>query len=118
MQTVLSLWERLDHHWSRFLNASDESSRTFEFGQLTAYYELACGLFRDNVLTTKAARTLREHLNEILPRMRNHPDFSARFEALRSEPSTFENIAWFCEQPSRNSDCFRIFGLRIPTFWT
>lgn len=100
MQTVLVIWERLDHHWCRFLAAKSEKGRAFEFGQLSGYYELACGLFRDRVLTTQAARTLREHLTEILPRMQANPDFAARFESLRGEPSTFENIEWFCS----NSD--------------
>jgi hypothetical protein len=98
MQTVLSLWERLDHHWCRFLAAKDEDARAFEFGQLSGYYELACGLFRDEVLTTKAARTLREHLIEILPRMQANSDFARMFKALRSEPTTFANIEWFCGQ--------------------
>jgi hypothetical protein len=96
MQTVLSLWERLDHHWCRFLASETEAARSFEFGQLAGYYELACGLFRDRVLTTKATRTLREHLEEILPRMKDNKDFAARFESLRSQPSTFANIEWFC----------------------
>ena len=98
MQTVLTLWDRLDHHWCRFLQAKDAQSQTFEFGQLSSYYEMACGLFRDGILTTKASRTLREHLNEILPRMQDNADFAARFDALRSNANTFENIIWFCEQ--------------------
>lgn len=97
MQTVLTLWERLDHHWCRFLEASNDRDKAFEFGQLSGYYELACGLFRDQVLTTNATRTLREHLAEILPKMQSNAEFASRFDALRSEPSTFENIAWFCE---------------------
>lgn len=96
MQTVLSIWERLDHHWCRFLVAKTEADRTFEFGQLTGYYELACGLFKDRVLTTKASRTLREHLEEILPRMQANDDFASRFDDLRSQPNTFANIEWFC----------------------
>ena len=98
MQTVLSLWERLDHHWCRFLAAKDDPARAFEFGQLSGYYELACGLFKDDVLTTKAARTLREHLEEILPRMQANADFSERFKELRGQPKTFENIEWFCQR--------------------
>jgi len=97
MQTVLSLWERLDHHWCRFLSAKTDVEKQFEFGQLSGYYELACGLFRDEVLTTKAARTLREHLRDILPKMEAHPDLAPRLKALQDEPHIFENIRWFCE---------------------
>jgi hypothetical protein len=104
MQTVLTLWERLDHHWCRFLSAENEQARSFEFGQLSGYYELACGLFRDGILTTKAARTLREHLAEILPRMQANSDFAQRFNSLRSEPRTFENIEWFCKSGLRRDD--------------
>jgi hypothetical protein len=96
MQTVLTLWERLDHHWCRFLSAKTAQKKQFEFGQLSGYYELACGLFKDEVLTTQAARTLREHLAEILPRMQANRDFASKFQALRSEPNTFANIEWFC----------------------
>ena len=96
MQTVLTLWERLDHHWCRFLAAKSDHDRYFEFGQLSGYYELAAGLFKDKVLTTRAARTLQEHLAEILPRMQANADFASRFDALRSEPNTFNNIEWFC----------------------
>ena len=101
MQTVLTLWERLDHHWCRFLDAKTEKTKEFEFGQLSGYYELACGLFKDEVLTTPAARTLREHLAEILPRMQANRDFASKFQALRSEPNTFENIEWFCSVHGR-----------------
>lgn len=97
MQTVLTLWERLDHHWCRFLAAKTDQDKQFEFGQLSGYYELACGLFRDEILTTKAARTLSEHLRDILPKMRAHAEFAHRFELLRSDPHTFENINWFCD---------------------
>jgi len=102
LQTVLAIWERLDHHWCRFLAASNEDCRAFEFGQLSGYYELACGLFKDGVLTTKAARTLEEHLAEILPRMHVNADFASRFDALRGEPNTFENIEWFCRTYARS----------------
>jgi hypothetical protein len=102
LQTVLTIWERLDHHWCRFLTARDDRSQAFEFGQLSGYYELACGLFRNGALTTEASRTLREHLAEILPRMQRNADFAERFESLRSEPSTFANIDWFCDTEQRN----------------
>jgi hypothetical protein len=102
MQTVLTLWERLDHHWCRFLQAESASDKQFEFGQLSGYYELACGLFKDEVLTTRAARTLKEHLAEILPRMQANADFASRFSALRGEPNTFENIEWFCRTYRRD----------------
>ena len=97
LQTALSLWERIDTHWRTYRTASDEGEKLFEFGQLTGYYELACSLFRDNVLTTKAARTLEEHLSEVLPAMRADESFSRLFDALVSNPATFENIRWFCQ---------------------
>jgi len=101
LQTVLALWEKIDAHWIRFRAAETEPSKTFEFGQLTGYYELACGLFRDDILSTKATRTLEEHLDEILPMMRKHEGFKTRFEKLISTPRTFENITWFCEQRAK-----------------
>jgi hypothetical protein len=96
LQTVLSLWAKLDEHWDRFRAAQSEADKNFEFGQLTGYYELACGLFRDEILTTKAARTLDEHLREILPKMLAHRAFKSRFDELRSSPETFANIQWYC----------------------
>jgi hypothetical protein len=97
-QTVLTIWERLDSHWQRFVQAGDDSEkRKFEFGQLASYYEMACALFRDDVLTTNAARSLEEHLEEILPAMRKHPEFNALFTELTSQDSTFSNIRWFCD---------------------
>jgi hypothetical protein len=96
LQTVLALWEKLDEHWVRFLDAQSEEDKNFEFGQLTGYYELACGLFRDEILSTKAARTLEEHLDEILPKMRKHRAFRSRFDELTTSETTFANIIWFC----------------------
>jgi hypothetical protein len=96
--SVLVIWERLDQHWVRFRSATDEAKR-FEFGQLISYYEMACSLFRDKVFTTRASRTLHEHLHEILPVMQADATFKALFENLRTDESTFENIVWFCRQP-------------------
>jgi hypothetical protein len=95
LQTILAIWERLDAHWVRFRTASTDAQKTFEFGQLTSYYELACGLFRDDMLATDAARTLKEHLRDILPAMLKHPEFAARFKALATKKDTFANIKWF-----------------------
>ncbi len=96
--SVLIIWERLDRHWMRFRSAADCEKR-FEFGQLISYYELACSLFRDGVFSTRATRTLHEHLHEILPVMQNDPAFKALFDALRTDETTYENIRWFCRQP-------------------
>ena len=95
LQTVLSLLERLDELWVRFRGAKSDADKEFEFGQLTSYYELACGLFGDGMLSTKAARTLKEHLRDVLPVMLAHPSFAKRFEELTSCEDTFENIRWF-----------------------
>jgi hypothetical protein len=98
LQTVMALLEKLDDHWRRFREApSGSNDETFEFGQLTTYYEFACDLFKDNILSTKATRTLEEHLRDVLPAILKDPGFSARFNALKSDPTTFENIRWFIE---------------------
>jgi hypothetical protein len=100
LQTVLSIWDKLDAHWTRFRSAKTPDDQRFEFGQLSGYYEMACQLFRNDVLTTNAAKTLEEHLGEILPLMMADPGFSAHFEGLRSKATTFENIRWFCDRES------------------
>jgi hypothetical protein len=94
VETVLSLWERLDHHWCRF-RISDGDNKPFEFGQLIGYYELACSLFRTGTLSTDASRTLYEHLRDILPSMKANEDFSKLFDELRSNSDTYDNIRWF-----------------------
>ena len=99
ISSVLAIWERLDQHWVRFRTAATEGERRFEFGQLITYYEMACSLFRDRVFTTRATRTLHEHLHEILPVMQQDPTFRGLFDALRTDDTTFENIRWFCRQP-------------------
>lgn len=103
MQTVLTIWDKLGELWVRFRAAKEEVEKEFGFGQLTSYYELACGLFRDRVLTTDAARTLREHLRDILPVMLDHPAFAARFKKLATSPDTFENIRWFVANHAKAS---------------
>jgi len=115
LQTVLALWERFDEHWGRFLKAQNDTDKKFEFGQLATYYEIACGLFCNRILTSRAADTLDEHLSEILPRMQKNEGFAARFDALRSTPDTFANIKCYCERLERKSKgkrrAFR-FGFR------
>jgi hypothetical protein len=96
LQSVLAIWERLDHHWCRFRATSPGSNnQQFEFGQLTSYYEMTCSLFKDNVLTTVSARTLEDHLTDILPQMYENPEFVRLFGALRSTDQTFSSIRWF-----------------------
>ena len=97
--SVLAIWQRLDEHWNRFRNA-DQERKAFEFGQLISYYEMACSLFRDRVFTTRATRTLHEHLHEILPAMQREPTFQALLDQLVTDEATFENIKWFCKQPA------------------
>lgn len=120
LQTVLSLWEKLDEHWDRFRKAQQDADKNFEFGQLSGYYELACGLFKDRILSTKAARTLDEHLSDVLPKMLEHKAFKDRFKTLTSTPKTFENIKWYCarlEKKRRNQadgyGCVLNYGDRI-----
>ena len=110
LQTVLTLFEKLDDHWRRFRGApSGSNDETFEFGQLTTYYEFACRLFRDKILSTKATRTLEEHLRDVLPAIMNDPTFSERFDALASDPTTFENIRWFVRtHPSSAANAPRV----------
>lgn len=98
LQTVLSIWEKLDEHWDRFRKSQSEADKNFEFGQLAGYYELAAGLFKDRILSTKAARTLDEHLAEILPMMSEHEGFRVRMNELRTSEKTFENITWYCSR--------------------
>lgn len=95
--SVLVIWERLDNHWVRFRSASADE-RDFEFGQLISYYEMACSLFRDRVFTTRASRTLHEHLLEILPAMEGTAEYKALFHKLQSREETFENIRWLCNR--------------------
>jgi hypothetical protein len=101
--SVLTIWDRLDQHWIRFRAANTEEAKNFEFGQLVSYYEMACSLFRDGVFTTRATRTLHEHLHEILPAMQRDVTFRGLFDRLRTDDSTFENIRWFCNQPPPGS---------------
>lgn len=96
--SVLIIWERLDQHWVRFRSADTDEAKRFEFGQLVSYYEMACSLFRDRVFTTRATRTLHEHLHEILPAMQRDAAFKSLFDHLQTDQSTFENIRWFCNQ--------------------
>lgn len=96
MAAVLVLWDKLDQHWVRFKAVSSDQERAFEFGQLISYYEMACTLFNDRVFSTVASRTLREHLNEILPVMRANPSFILLFDELQTRSQTFENIRAFC----------------------
>jgi hypothetical protein len=104
--SVLVIWERLDGHWIRFRSTNNDEDRSFEFGQLITYYEMACALFRDRVFTTRAARTLHEHLHEILPAMQQTAAYKELFDKLKSRDQTFENIRWFCNHPppSRRSE--------------
>lgn len=103
MASVLTIWARLDEHWVRYRAVQTEDGRKFEFGQLVSYYELACSLFRDKVFTTRASRTLHEHLHEILPNMRGDINFKKLMDDLRTDDTTFENIAWFCKKPPPRS---------------
>ncbi len=101
LQTALTVWDKLDGLWVRFLRASKKNEE-FEFGQLVSYYELACGLYRDDILSTDAARTLKEHLRDLLPLMLNDPDYGKRFKDLSTAPDTFANIRWFVANHARS----------------
>jgi hypothetical protein len=110
LQIVVAIWEKLDTHWARFRQACSEEQH-FEFGQLTGYYEFSCQLFRDNLLTTSAASTLKEHLVDILPLMQADQKFKALFAQLQSDDRTFENIRWFCKHHVNDSCKKNRFGL-------
>jgi hypothetical protein len=103
IQTMLAIWERLDQHWTRFRKAK-RADEQFEFGQLTSYYEIACGLFRRRELSTTASESLGEHLRDILPLMQGHPPFSQLFDQLTSKDHTYANIRWFVENGEKLID--------------
>jgi hypothetical protein len=101
IQTMLLIWERLDQHWCRYRKVRSADSKRFEFGQLISYYEIACSLFRGKALSTTAAKSLGEHLRDILPQMEDAPEFNKLFDELQSHDHTFENIRWFIKIGSK-----------------
>lgn len=95
--TVLSIWEKIDDHWIRFRNASD-NDKNFEFGQLISYYEMVCHLFRSESFKTKSSDTLFRHLHDILSFISSNKDMKAMLDELKSHPDNCENILWLCSQ--------------------
>jgi hypothetical protein len=100
--SVLVIWERLDVHWCRFRESSSDGTK-FEFGQLISYYELACGLFRHRIFSTKASETLREHLRDVLNQMNADDGFKRLFQDLATHPDTFAHIKWFVDHGTHPS---------------
>lgn len=112
---VLSIWERLDHHWARFKKTTDCSEQqSFEFGQLISYYEISCSLFRDGILTTKASRTLGEHLRDILPDLQKNDTFARLFTDIQSHDDNYSNIRWFVALDQVVKIPRPIWSIRLP----
>jgi hypothetical protein len=97
VNSVLTLWERLDHHWVRFKAASDEKAIKFEFGQLIGYYEMSCAWFNKKAFSTSASEMLFNHLKDVLRVMKENEKFSSLFKSLVSDGETYKEINQFLE---------------------
>ena len=95
VEAMLTIWERLDHHWGRLRLAKGADAQSFEFGQLISYYEVACSLFRYQAFSTTASIILGEHLRDVLQQMANDDSFKEMFAALKSHEDNYEQIRWF-----------------------
>lgn len=96
VQTVLTIWQRIDEHWVRLRSVDDNTDAVrFEFGQLVSLYEVACGLFRQGALVTGASETLGEHLRDVLKMINTNEQYSALAEDLKTHPDNYANITWF-----------------------
>lgn len=95
VQSMLAIWTKLDDHWAQFQKLKDDDNRSFEFGQLISYYEIACSFFKNDVFTTYAAVTLGEHLRDVIPMMQKNEYFKKLYDQLKTRDDTYENIVWF-----------------------
>jgi hypothetical protein len=90
---ALSLFAEINRYWDRI--SSREGDAEYNYGQILAYFEVACALFNRQILTTAANSILSDHIVEVFSILQTSEGGKEILRRCRSADSTFSEIEKF-----------------------
>jgi hypothetical protein len=96
VEVILGIFDRINTYWD--LYASDQcESRGYVLGQILVYFENACFLANNNVISDTAFRCVSDHIYEVWTKMNSDDDTRRLIDSFVSGPSTYCEIKKFVE---------------------
>ena len=93
VETVLSIFDRINGYWDTYL--SDDAKRHYCLGQILSYFENACFLANQGVISDKAFSCVSDHIFEVWTKINADEGMRADIESYISAPTTFCEIKSF-----------------------
>jgi hypothetical protein len=90
---ALSLFAEINRYWDRISLAQGEAE--YNYGQILAYFEIACALFNKNILSSDANSILGDHIVEVFAVLQASENGRAIIKTCKSSSSTFSELEKF-----------------------
>lgn len=90
---ALSLFAEINRYWDRI--STGEGEVEYNYGQILAYFEVACALFNRKILTSDANSILGDHIVEVFATLQASERGREIIKRCRSSNSTFSELERF-----------------------
>jgi hypothetical protein len=94
VEVMLGIFDRINSYWDHYMSDSCKN-KEYTLGQILVYYENACFLANNQIISDTAFRCLSDHIYEMWTKLNSDPGFSGTLDSFISAPSTFCEIKKF-----------------------
>jgi hypothetical protein len=96
VEVILGIFDRINSYWDIYMSDKCEN-RSYTLGQILVYYENACFLANNGVISDTAFRCLSDHIFEVWTKLSSTEESRTQLSSFVSAPSTFCEIKKFVE---------------------
>lgn len=89
---LLTFNESVRVSWERFLSATDDDDKEYQFAELANQLEIACALHKRGAFVGVSRELLTEYLNEVISMLNNDDDAKERLKKLSHSEETFKYL--------------------------
>lgn len=90
---ALGIFQDINRYWDRI--ASKDGDQEYNYGQILAYFEIACALFNRSILSSHANAILGDHIVEVFMVLQSTEGGKEIIQRCRSADSTFVELEKF-----------------------
>jgi hypothetical protein len=90
---ALGIFGEINRYWDRI--SASEGGQEYNYGQILAYFEVACALFNRKILASEANAILGDHIVEVFSILEATENGREIIKKCRSSDSTFEELEKF-----------------------
>lgn len=96
IQAVLSIFNRINEYWDKVANNC--ALKDYYLGQILVYFESACFLANNNIISDQAFRCVSDHIYEVWVKLNESEESRERVDSFVSSPTTYCEIKQFVRE--------------------